>query len=567
VSYIGELETDEHKGWARLATILDGKAASKARQLSLFEPPEPRDSVPEIVHVKLKGVRIERTRDFGDVFLGLSLWRMLGLSDFFEAEIAHGTEDVPWGVMACILTIARFLEPRSELYIEEHWYRKTALPDLLGVPIDFINDSRLYRTLDEVLPLKEKLEAHLKNRIGELFSPDLEILLYDVTSTYFEGKAERNPEAQRGYSRDHRPDCKQVCIGLVATVEGFPLGYEVFAGNRSDVTTLEEIVEVMESKYGRARRIWVLDRGIVSEGNLEFLRQRDGRYVVGTPRSQLRYYEKDLIDRGWSEVEDGVEVKIVSSSSGEECFILCRSADRREKEKAIHERFKLRIEDGLIKLENRLSESKKRCDARAVERQIGRLLGKNSRSARAFKVELKPDDSRASALRLVWTHSKEWEAWSELSEGCYLLRTNLVDMSPQDLWKTYVQLTDVEEAFRTQKSDLKIRPIWHQKEHRVNGHILFSFLAYALWKTLQTWMDRSGLGRSERTLLNELRGIKANDVILPTSFGKEVRLRCVTRPEVPLQTLLNRMGFVLPERLGRPSWVPGERTLGEAMPE
>lgn len=567
VSYLGELDTGERKGWARLGKILDGKAASQAQQACLFENPEEDERVPEVIRVRVNGVRVERTRDFGDVFLGFTLWKMLGLSELFEKEIGRGTADVPWGIMACIITIARFLEPKSELYIEEHWYRSTALPDLLDVPTDLVNDSRLYRTLDHILPLKEKIEAHLKNRIGELFTPDLEILLYDVTSTYFEGKAEGNPQAKRGYSRDHRPDCKQVCIGLVATVEGFPLGYEVFAGNRSDVTTLEEIVEAMESKYGRVRRIWVLDRGIVSEENLEFLRERDGRYVVGTPKSQLRDYEKDLVERGWSEVEEGVEVKLLQSPGGKEAFVLCRSADRREKEKAIHNRFKLRIEEGLSKLENRLRKSKKSCDLQAVERQIGRLLGKNSRAAKAFRIELENDKSRASGLRLVCTRSKEWEAWSEISEGCYLLRTNILDFSPQNLWKTYVQLTDVEEVFRIQKSDLKIRPIWHHKEDRVKGHIMFSFLAYALWKALQTWMERSGLGRSERTLLKELRRIKTNDVILPTSSGREVRLCCTTRPDASLRALLDRMGFVLPERSGHPSWVSTDRIVKESMAE
>lgn len=565
VSYIGELDAGERMGWARLGTILDGKASSEARQAGLFESHKEGEPVPDVLDVRVDGVRVEGTRDFGDVFLGFSLWKMLGLSELLEKEIPRGTADVPWGIMACIMAIARFLEPRSELHIEEHWYRSTALPDLLGVPLDLVNDSRLYRTLDHILPLKEKIEAHLKCRIGELFSPDHEILLYDVTSTYFEGRAEGNPLAMRGYSRDHRPDCKQVCIGLVSTTDGFPLGYEVFAGNRSDVTTLEDIVEVMESKYGRASRVWVLDRGIVSEENLEFLRERDGRYVVGTPKSRLKDFEKDLVDKGWSEVEEGVEVKLLKSPTGKEAFVLCRSADRREKEKAIHERFKIRMAEGLGKLENRLSKSRKSCELRAVERQIGRLLGRNSRAAKAFKIEIENDKSRSSGLRLAWTHSKEWDAWSEISEGCYLLRTNILDASPQDLWKTYVQLTDVEEVFRTNKSDLRIRPIWHHKEDRVNGHILFSFLAYALWKTLQTWMDRSGLGRSERTLLKELRRIKATDVILPTSSGREVKLCCTTRPDAPLRVLLDRMGFELPERTGRPSWVQGEGISLESM--
>jgi transposase len=556
VAYLGELSPGERQGWARMGTVLDGKAATAAQQLSLFEGDGQGKAVPETAEIRLNGVRVEGSRDFGDVFLGLTLWKMLGLGDLLDKEIPRGTADVPWGHMACLLTLARFLEPRSELFVEEHWYRKTALPDLLGIPVDLVTDSRLYRTLDHLLPLKERIEAHLKTRIGELFSPDFDLLLYDVTSTYFEGQALANPQAQRGYSRDHRADCKQVCIGLVATADGFPMAYEVFAGNRSDVTTLEDVVEAMETKYGKARRIWVMDRGIVSEENLAFLRERDGRYVVGTPRPQLRKFEQALLDRGWSEVEPGIEVKVVPSPEGKEAFVLCRSADRREKEKAMHGRFRVRIETALGKIENRLQHAKKRANPRALERQIGRLLGRNSRAAGAFHVEVSEAPERPSGLRIAWSVVREWETWSGLSEGCYLLRTNLLDRSPEQLWRTYVQLTDVEEVFRAEKSDLHVRPIWHHKEGRVQAHILFSFLAYALWKLLQTWMEKSGLGRSARTLLEELRGIKANEVILPTSTGKEIRLSCVTRPQAPLRALLQRMGMVLPERTGRPSWVP-----------
>jgi transposase len=527
--------------------------------MSLFGPEDNGDPVPEVVDVELKGVRVENTRDFGDVVVGWRLWKTLGLGDLLDREIPRGTADIPWGHMACLLTLARFLEPRSERFIGEQWYRKTVLPDLLGIPADFINASRLYRTLDHLLPLKDKIEAHLKTRIGELFSPDFDLLLYDVTSTYFEGQAAANPQAQRGYSRDHRPDCKQVCIGLVATADGFPMAYEVFAGNRSDVTTLEDVVMAMEAKYGKARRIWVMDRGVVNEENLAFLRERGGWYVVGTPRGQLRNFERALVDKGWSEVQPGVEVKVVPAPEGEEAFVLCRSAARREKEKAMHGRFRARIETALGKTENRLAHAKKPVNARSLERQIGRLLGRNSRAAGAFRVEVLEAADRASGVRISWSVVPEWEAWSGLSEGCYLLRTNLLDRTPEELWRTYVQLTDVEEVFRAEKSDLHVRPIWHQREDRVQAHILFSFMAYALWKTLLAWMERSGLGRSARALLDELRAIKANDVILPTTSGRAIRLCCSTVPGAPLRVLLDRLGITLPERLGRPRWVPAPK--------
>jgi transposase len=555
VAYVGELSKAERRGWARLVRTLDGKAASAARQLFLFEPPPDDDPVPETVRVRVNGVRVEGTCDFGDVFLALALWRMLGLDEVFEEELPEGREEVPWHLMACVLAVARFVEPSSELHVEDTWYRRTTLSELLGIPVDEVEEHRLYRTLDRVLPLKPRIEAHLKERIGELFNPDLDILLYDVTSTYFEGEAKKNPQAKRGYSRDHRPDAKQVCIGLVVTTDGFPLGYEVFAGNRSDVTTLDEIADAMESKYGKAKRIWVIDRGIVSEGNLEFLRERGGRYLVGTPRRQLKEFERALLGKDWKEVRPGIEVKLAGGPGGEERFVLCRSADRREKERAMHERFVSRIEKGLTGIEKGLARAKRRRERGGIERRVGKLLGKNSRAAKAFTIDLLEDTDRAAGLRLSWSRVKEWADWAALSEGCYLLRTNLTDKTPEELWRTYIQLTDVEEVFRAEKTELKIRPIWHQIDKRVQAHVLFSFLAYAMWKTLQTWMERSGLGRGARTVIEEFARIKVADVILPTTAGREVRLSCVTRPDGAQRAIIDRLGLELPERLGRPSWV------------
>ncbi len=575
VSYLGELSAAEQRGWARLATTLDGKAAAKAEQTSLMQPVADDEPVPETVTVKVSGVRVERTRDFGDVYLALCLWRMLGLDELFDRELPRGREEVPWSLAACALALSRFVEPSSELHVEDTWYRRTALPELLGVPVEHVTDTRLYLTLDQVLPLKDKIEIALKERIGELFKPDVEILLYDLTSTYFEGEAEKNPQAQYGYSRDHRPDAKQVVIGLVVTKGGFPQGYEVFDGNRADVTTLDDIVEAMEKKYGKAKRVWVLDRGIVSEQNLKKLRDRGGQYLVGTPRSMLKRFEKDLTGKDWTEVRPGVEVKCVAGADGQETFVLCKSADRRAKEKAMHERFLKQIEDGLRKIDGGLGKAKSRRKKGRVERRIGRLLGANSRAARAFTIEVLDDADRASGLRVAWSRVKDWAEWASLSEGCYLLRTNLVGREPDELWRMYTQLTDVEEAFRTEKTDLKIRPIWHQCEKRVQAHILFSFLAYAMWKTLQTWMERSGLGRGARTVIQELARIKATDVILPTTAGRDVRLSCVADLDEAQRAVVERLGLVLPKRLRKPSWVqklrancsqdfsPGSPEIGE----
>ena len=279
---------------------------------------------------------------------------LLGLDVLLEQEMRGGRAEVPWDVVAAILAIARFCEPSSELHIETTWYRRTALEDLLNVPSEKVHTDRLYAGLDELLPHKETIEKHLEQRLGQLFDLDYELLLYDVTSTYFEGQCKGNPQAKRGYSRDQRPDCLQVCIALVVTTDGMPLGYEVFAGNRHDSTTVEEIVEAMEKKHGKAQRIWVMDRGMVSESNLSFVRGREGRYIVGTPKASLRTFEAALVEKkDWDQVEAGVEVKLVPSPDGEETFILARSAERREKEKAIHERFVRRMEEGLQQLQRR----------------------------------------------------------------------------------------------------------------------------------------------------------------------------------------------------------------------
>jgi len=555
VAYLGELKPHERKGWARLASTLGGKSPAMA-QKTLFAEEPVGEAVPENVTVDVRGVRVEGTTDFGDVWLALTLWHALELDTLFKGLLPKGREEVEWAWMAAILVLARFCEPSSERQIEQSWYPRTSLPELLGVPREQVHLQRLYRTLDVLVPHKEAVEKHLTERLGELFDLDYDLLIYDITSTYFEGEARKNPQARRGYSRDKRPDCKQVCIALVVTTDGLPLGFEIFDGNRTDVTTVEEIVETMERKYGKARRIWALDRGMVSEGNLRFIRERGGHYIVGTPRSDLRHYERQLTEGGWSTVYEDLEVKLCPSPDGEETFVLCRSAARAAKERAMHERFSKRIEEGLEKLRGRLARARKRPNRSQVDRQIGRLLGRNSRAAGKYGVEVTDEPEHPGHLRVSWTCREEWSQWAILSEGVYLLRTNLVGWEPEALWKTYIQLTDVEAAFRTLKSDLGIRPIYHQIERRVHGHILVAFLAYALWKTLQKWMEAAGLGRGVGTVVSELARIKCSEVILPTNTGRELQLWCITRPDKWQQSLLERLGLNIPPRLGQPKWRP-----------
>ena len=448
--------------------------------------------------------------------------------------------------MSLVLVIARLCRPSSELHIAEHFYRQTALSDILGVPDAKVNDARLYRTLDALLPHKEALETFLKNRLGELFDLEYDLLLYDVTSTFFEGKAEGNPLAQRGYSRDQRPDCKQVCIGLVVSRCGMPLGYEVFAGNTADVTTVEHIVETMEKRYGKSDRIWVMDRGMVSEDNIAFLKRDNRRYILGATKSHLKKFEQQLLEQEWHTVHEGVEVKLCSSPDGdEEIFILCRSQDRRSKDEAILRRFEERIASRLESMQARCE--KQRRDPQKVEREIGRLLGKNTRAAGLFEVEVKPDEN--GHAKLTWKKLADRRDWATLSAGCYLLRSNIRDWSDKELWKAYIQLTEAEAAFRIHKSDLSIRPIWHQKEDRVLAHILVCFLAYVLWKTLATLCEKAGLGHEPRRVLEELSQIRSIDVVLSTRDGIEIRKRCVTKPTDHQAILLHHLGLALPSSL------------------
>lgn len=545
VAYLGELD-----GAGRLrARLLARALIGEPEEAELFN--DGRDD--QTVAVHLKGLRVEHGRQFGNVYLALALWRACRLDRFCLEHLDSGKEEVPWEKMAAILVVARLCDPSSELHIAEDWYRRTALSDLLQLQESLVNKDRLYRALDRLLPHKAALEAHLSRRCGELFAIENDVLLYDVTSTYFEGKADGNPQAQRGYSRDHRPDCKQVCIALVVTFDGFPLGYEVFPGNTHDSTTVQQIVATMEGRHGAVGKVWIMDRGMVSRENVDWLKQTGRRYILGTPKAELKKWEAALTDKtNWREIREGIEVKLCRAPEGnEEIFILCRSQDRARKEQAMHEKFSRRIEASLAKLKGRIDKSKRPLNKDSLHRQIGRILERNQRAAARFAIAVKEADTPAGCVLEASVH-ESFDQWATLSEGTYVLRSNVTDWSDEKLWKAYIQLTQAEAAFRIQKDQLAIRPIWHQREDRVQAHIFVCFLAFVLWKTLELWQARAGLGNSPRTLLEELARIHAHDVILPTQELGEVRLRCITQPDPPQAALLDRLGVVLPKRIRSP---------------
>jgi transposase len=541
VAQLGELDEQGRFEARALARHLIGAP----EQAGLFDDGSRDVAVP----VRLKGIRIERSRQFGDVYLALALWRGTGLAQLCEELLPAGKERVAWEKMAAVLVAARLCEPSSELHIAEDWYRRTALADLLQLDDAQVNKDRLYRALDALLVHKAALEAHLSRRCGELFAVENEVLLYDVTSTFFEGQAEANPLAQRGYSRDHRPDCKQVCIALVVTFDGFPLGYEVFAGNTHDSRTLQTIVATMEARHGVLGRVWIGDRGMASAGNLAWLRQTGRRYIIGAPKSELKKFAAPLATAaGWRQIREGVEVKLTLDAATGETVILVRSAERRNKERAMHEKFSKRIEDALQRLAARIARARRPIDPTQVNRQIGRILRQNQRAAARFAVRLEEDGCPAG-FRLTVDCNLSFDDWAALSEGAYLLRSNITDWSDEQLWKAYIQLTQAEAAFRIQKDQLRVRPIWHQRADRVQAHILVCFLAFVLWKSLEMWQQSAGLGNSPRTVLEELARIQSHDVILPTQTHGEIRLRCITQPDPAQAALLDRLGIVLPKRM------------------
>src|SRR5277367_749697 len=525
--YLGELNSSAQARW--LTTVEVFNEQGDAEQLKLFPSHValPEDD-PQVARVLLNKVRLERTRQFGACFLGLELWKRLELDRFFEQAVDGAEADVPWSRVAALLAINRLCAPGSELAIEQRWYPSTALDDLLEIDEGKINDTRLYRCLDRILPHKTKLERHLKERYGALFGAEFDVLLYDLTSTYVEGAAEKNPMVRRGYSRDHRPDCEQLVIALIVNNEGFPFSYETFDGNRTDVSTMETILRMVERKYGKARRIWVFDRGIVSEENLAAIRRRGGQYLTGTPRSQMKRFEAELLQDDWTRVRPEVEVKKVAIPEGEETYILCRTSGRQEKEKAIRNRFSNSMEIALKGLEKAIATGRLK-DRNKMERRLGKIQARHPQVNDLYDLALR---DTPEGVRLSWQIKEDRKNWRESREGAYLLRTNLKAETAEELWSKYMQLTEAEASFRALKSELSVRPLFHQLEPRVKAHVMVAFLGYALWVTLKHLLKRSPLLTSKpfaggaiqpmspMKAIALLSTLQSADIVLPTTDGR-----------------------------------------------
>jgi len=540
VLYLGEVNDQQAGAWRKSLEVFDEDRQSSLT-LSLF--PEDREIPPDAVdglQVKLSGLELRRARAFGNCWLACELWRQLGLDGFWQQRLPDGREAVRWEKVLQVLVVNRWIDPGSEWRLHRQWFLSSAMDELLGVDFAVAEKDRLYRCLDRILEHKPELFVWLKQKWADLFHADFEVLLYDLTSTYFEGEMEENPKAKHGYSRDGRPDCLQVVIALVITPDGFPLAYEVMDGNTSDRTTLRGFLDQIENTYGQAKRLWVMDRGIPSEAILAEMRNpaRPVSYLVGTGKSKIKQYEKKWLDLPWHKVRDSVEVKLFEQDG--ELYVLAKSEGRQRKEIAMRRR-------RLARLLRKLRAMRRSLPSR--DQLLMRIGAAKTAAGRAFSfVKIQVPDAQQPVTResFRFTVDKNKLQEAELRDGHYLLRSNLTGADPAVLWTRYVQLTQIESAFRSLKSELGIRPIYHHLEHRVDAHILVAFLAYCLQVTLKNRLWLLAPGLTPTAVMEKLATIQMIDVWIPTVDGRWLILPRYTQPEKDTKILLEKLKLVLP---------------------
>jgi Transposase DDE domain len=540
ILFLGEINDRQQGTWRKTLEVFD-EVEQRAATLSLF--PEDREIPADAldgVQVKLKEMELRRPRAFGNYWLGCELWRQLGLEAFWEVRLGQGREEVSWAKVLELLAVSRLVSPGSEFRLHRQGFDQSAMDDLLGTGFAVAEKDRLYRCLDRILKHKAALFDHLRQQWQDLFQARFDVLLYDLTSTYIEGEGEEIPKAKHGYSRDHRFDCRQVVIALVVTPEGFPLAYEVMEGNTSDRTTLRGFLAKIETQYGRARRVWVMDRGIPSEEVLAEMRdpQREVFYLVGTPRGKIQQYEKKWLELPWRKVRESVELKLFAEEG--ELYVLARSEGRRAKEHAIRRR-------KLVRLLWKLRDLRRKSPAR--DQLLLRIGAAKKEAGRAFgfvRIRLPQEGEEVTRQTFNFALDKEKLKKAELRDGHYLLRSNLVGEDPSVLWERYIQLTQIEAAFKTLKSELGLRPIYHQLGKRVEAHLFVAFLAYALSVTLKQRLQVLAPGLTPRAVLEKLATIQMLDVCLPTTDGRWLIMPRYTQPEPDQSLLLHQLHLYLP---------------------
>ena len=553
VLYLGEINDKQEASWRKSLSVFD-QDRQQYTTMSLF--PDDRvipSDVRNGIQVRLGELELRNPRVFGNCWLGCELWRQLGLDEFWQERLPEGREAISWEKVLQLLVINRLIEPGSEFRLHRHWFLSSAMDELLNTDFVVAEKDRLYRCLDRVLEHKEDLFLFLRQKWADLFHADFEVLLYDLTSTYFEGEMEQNPKAQRGYSRDHRPDCLQVVIALVITTDGFPLAYEVMDGNTSDRTTLRQFLTHIENTYGRAKRVWVMDRGIPTEEVLAEMRdpKRQAFYLVGTPKSKISQHERLWLNLPWEKVRESVEVKLYTHEN--ELYVLAKSEGRQQKEIAMRHRRLVRLLLKLRAMRHSLpSRDQLLLRIGAAKKEAGRAFG-------FVKIQLPATDQAVTHDSFRFQLDKARLKEAERRDGYYLMRSNLTAEDPAVLWARYVQLTQIEAVFRCLKSELGIRPIHHQKEHRIDAHIFVAFLAYCLQVTLKNRLTAYAPGLTPLAVLEKLGTIQMIDVCIPTSDGRWLIMPRYTQPDDDLKLLLHHLHLELPSR-------PPPRITAAALP-
>jgi transposase len=553
VLYLGEINDQQQAAWRKTLHVFD-EEQQQFTSLSLFpdDRPLPADAV-DSIQVRLSGLELRRPRPFGNCWLANELWQQLGLTEFWSERLPQGRETVSWEKVLRLLVVNRLLEPGSEFRVHRHWFVESAMDALLETDFAVADKDRLYRCLDRVLEHKQELFVWLKQKWAELFHADFEVLLYDLTSTYFEGEMEENPKAKRGYSRDSRPDCLQVVIALVVTPDGFPLAYEVMDGNTSEHKTLRPFLRHIEATYGKARRVWVMDRGIPTEAILREMREpgRDMFYLVGTPKGRINKHEKKWLDLPWTQVRDSVQVKLYQHEG--ELYVLARSDGRQAKEIAMRRKRLARLLRKLRAMRRSLpSRDQLLLRIGAAKKEAGRAFG-------FVKIRLPLASEPVTRQSFQFQVDKRKLQAAQQRDGHYLLRSNLTAEDPAVLWTRYVQLTQIEAVFRSLKSELGIRPVYHRLERRVDAHILVAFLAYCLQVTLKNRLQIHAPGLTPTAVLEKLSTIQMIDVWIPTRDGRSLILPRYTQPAKDLQALMQQIQLSLPSQ-------PPPRITAPALP-
>lgn len=537
---LGELNTTQVEQWQRSIEVVEENGQAAQKRLFTDRDGEVPQA-PDICEVRLSTLRVRKPRQFGNCWLGCRLFEELHLDRFFSEHLAHHRGPEDWAKVVELLAVNRLCAPGSELNIHEHWFDRTAMGQLLDCGPEVAGKDRLYRALDKIVELKPALEKHLTQRWQDLFAADTQVLLYDLTSTYFEGSAEKVDLAEHGYSRDHRSDCRQLVLALVVTPEGLPLSYELFPGNTNDATTLQGVIEQVEERYGRMHRIWVFDRGIVSQANLDLLNEREIGYLVGTPRHQLNEFEKELLKGSWQQItgRPGVQVQLIERE--DEIYVLARSVDRAEKERAMRQRVLQGLTADLKALQTTVTKGRL-VNQSKIDQRIGRIQERWGSGWSYLK------HMEAGPKGVWWQWDTRKLRWMKLRDGAYLLRSNMAAIDPEILWSQYVQLTEVEEAFRVLKSELHIRPIWHRINERVQAHVMIAFLGYCLWVCLKQKLRRVACSITPARALESLAGILMVEVWFTLRDGRHLCLPRITEPELEQSLLLHHLQWALPKQ-------------------